>query len=50
MMASLHWGKISLLNDFLRIDLPDKCVSLVLEDADLLYGTKIGESLLQQLF
>ena len=30
--------------------LPDKCVSLVLEDADLLYGTKIGESLLQQLF
>lgn len=33
-----------------RLVLPDKCVSLVLEDADLLYGTKIGESLLQQLF
>ena len=30
--------------------LPDKCVSLVLEDSDLLYGTKVGERLLQQFF
>ena len=31
-------------------DLPDKCVSLVLEDSDLLNGTEVCEGFLEQFF